>query len=177
MPIGIDIGLIDEYFRNVERSINSNTIVLERQPVGYLVPQITALGGHQICPNDQEAFVLDPIINPGFSQVIKTDADKKIIIVRRALGYSTAARIASDPNSIAREMAPFITEMLLTLKQARGFGHETLNAGVCYGRFKTPGVGSYLLEFEEIAGYEVRLYSDTWSCIALPEESNDTSAS
>lgn len=161
------------YFRNLESKLNRNTIVLDKQPGNvYCVPTITSLGNSQILPNDEgSAFNLNSPSVGMTRDVMKTDSDKKKVLIRRLVGYTFANRLMVMNDSEIEQRLNFLTtEMLLTLKKQLEFGPETVNAGQYYAKFKWPGtVETYFKEQETAAAYEIRLYSDTWSCIDLKE--------
>lgn len=154
------------YFQRLEAHLNANTIKLEVQPGNvYYVPTITSLGTVQRVPNTGGAFNLEPFQAGLIQDIRKTPEEKETYMLRRIISYVTASRIIADPDNIHKYLGPIVNEMLLSLRTARGFDHNTLNAGKFYANFK-PG-GKYVRDIENAAGFELRLGSDTWSCVNL----------
>lgn len=163
--------LVSAYFQDLNNKLNANTKHLDIMPGGiYHVPTITSLGNFTRAPNGVGAYNLDtPVCH--IKDISKTDDDRNIILIRRIVGYSAISRMASDTsfNTVQNALGILTTEMILTLQNAVGFKHTVPNAGKFYGTFARPGPDEvYFRSMEHSAGYELRLYSDTWPCISMP---------
>lgn len=156
--------VLKPYFRKLDRKLNINTIKTEKHPGDvYLVPTILKLGNYTKVKGSQHAFNLHAHEVGVIKDVVKTDADREIVVIRRLISYSMASRMFINPENIKYQLNPVITEMLLTLKEARGFSHRVPNYGNCYGTFLRPGTNElYVRDMEDCAAFEIRLYSDTW---------------
>ena len=158
------------FFEELNKELNKNTIELKLKPGNfYHVPTIKTLGNCQKIPTDVGAFALEAPNRGTIEDVHKKQHEKEAFVIRRVVSYNDISQInnGEDPKNL---LLPVVTEMIMALKRDRGFGPETLNAGSVYGTFKRPGEdNSYFRELENYAGMEIRLYSDTWNCIALEE--------
>lgn len=162
--------LVTPYFQKLEKKLNKNFIKLELEPGdNYNLPLITDLGNYTMIPNNESGFKLEPFIVGNIKSISKKNSDRNAIIIRRLLGYANVCRLLKNPNSIDRYLKPLITEMLLTLENAIGFKYSTLNAGITgYAKFERQGCPKiYFSDCDNYAAMEIRLYSDTWSCIDL----------
>jgi hypothetical protein len=165
---------VTNYFKNLEKKLNKNTLVLKLQPGSfYNVPTIVSLGNSQIIPNNGDTYSL---LTPEAGMIVdvpKGNKDKKRVLIRRLIGYSYAARFVNySEEEIAANLNILTTEMLMTLEKQLGFKHNTANAGQYYALFHEAGKTNRFFREQEIsAAYELILYSDTWSCIDLKENS------
>lgn len=167
--------LVTPYFQKLEKKLNRNFTKLELKLGNfYHLPVITCLGNYTKVPNDEPAFTLDPPYAGMVKDILKKNSDRNAIIIRRCIGYAAISRILVNPSLMPSYLNITITEMLLTLEKAIGFKYNTINAGIaCYAKFERPEQsGIYFREIEDSAAFEIRLYSDTWSCIDLKEQND-----
>lgn len=162
--------LCKDYFTNLELDLNKNSQPWgEAQPGNvYYKPTIVSLGNYQIIKGVDEVIILDPPIAGIVKDLIIKEEDKmNAILIRRIVGYSAALRVISGQNTPEQLLKYLTKEMIMSLNNSRGFSKDTINMGI-YGKFERPkNPGVYFLPIEEYAGYELRLYSDCYSCIEL----------
>lgn len=163
-------GVVAQYFDTLEVELNKNTTQLQIQPGGiYHVPTIVSLGNYTKLDPTAGATNLSSPMAGMIRDIPKTEDDQNIIVIRRMISYVTAARICANPSEhLEKQLRPFTTEMLMTLKHAIGFGPNVPNAGKVYATFLRPGItpGVYFKDVDDSAAFELRLYSNTWSCIS-----------
>ena len=153
-----------EFLEKINEELNRNTVDVERRMGNlYTIPVIRSVGNYTKASGDAGAFALNRPEYGIFNEETKQQRDKEMVVIRRYIPYTVISRIIHE-DDVKSLLLPYTTEMILTLKSVKGFGSETLNAGL-YGTFRRPGVGyEYFRDLEKNAGIELRLYSDCWQC-------------
>jgi hypothetical protein len=157
-------NLVSPFLKEIEKDLNKWSCVRKEETEDTVkYPELSRQNIASISKLSSGVHPLNEFIAGLVIDKDKNKEDVNVITVRCLFGYALASDIINGKTP-PEYLKAIVKKLINDLVYARGFGPDKLNSGV-YGTFEIQGSpGMYVLELENYAAYELRLYSNTVLC-------------
>lgn len=158
---------LNRYFSKIDSELSKNSRKAPGRSLGGLYHYPTILGYEQgftrIPARGSNAFRLNPPISGVLRDLTYQEDPKDKVLLRSAVGYAAMARMKDNPKNIPGILDILVKNMINSMKNELGYGPDKIHYGK-WGTFRRPGKKPrYFTLLENVAGYELRLYSDCYN--------------